>query len=480
MKTSFFSIFVLVAIFGVVKPRLPVRSPTAYSSQQASQPAYFVIKNVNVIPMTSPGAVIIQASVVIRNGYIESLNGAVTPEAVLIDGNGKWLIPGLIDMHVHTPTDFSLGPLVPTQPPDVTFNTQDIMTPFIANGVTTIVNLNANMDSFSQRKEIQKGQVTGPRIALAALINGGQGAGRRANTAQAGRQAVRDAKAEGYELIKLYSQLNIETYVAIIDEANKLGLKTVGHIPDAFGGKLRQAFVPHFGMVAHAEEFSKQANEFSDQEARRFARLAKENGTWLSPTLTAMVRIAEQARSLDNLKRLPELAYIHPLLQSKWLTANNYNQNTSPERVAYFDKLVRFHGQLVRAFKQAGVPMVAGTDTGVSGVVGGFSLQDELALLQQAGLTPEEVLLSATRLPATWLGINAQVGTIEAGKWADLVLLEANPLDDIKNTRTITGVFVNGHWLAKAQLRAMLAELANRNRASTDQFDWRKIMGNIK
>ena len=185
-----------------------------------------------------------------------------------------------------------------------------------------------------------------------------------------GRQAVRDAKQEGYEFIKLYSQLSTETYTAIIDEASKLGLKTIGHIPNAFQGKIEQAFVPHFGMVAHAEEFSKHAKAFSDQEARGFAQLAKANGTWLCPTLTAIVQIADQARSLDDLKASPTLRYVHPLLQSKWLTANNYNKNTSLERVAYFEKLINFQFQLVRAFKEAGVPIVVGTDAGGFGGCG--------------------------------------------------------------------------------------------------------------
>lgn len=472
----FYTLSLAITFFGFAHHSTTLSS-TAHPHKQVALQKYYVIKNVNIIPMTSPDKVVYNTTVVVRDGHIESLNGPIIKEAVVIDGKGKWLIPGLIDMHVHIPTDFSVRPGVPTQSPDITFNTQDIMTPYIANGVTTILNMNANMEAFSQRKEIEKGYVVGPRMALAALINGGNGSGRIANTTEEGRQAVRDAKAEGYEFIKLYSQLNIETYVAIIDETHKLGLKTVGHIPNAFQGKLEKAFVPHFDMVAHAEEFSKHAKDFNEQEATQFALLAKKNGTWVSPTLIAMVRIAEQARSLDSIKFLPSLSYVHPLLQSKWLTANNYNKNTSPERVAYFDKLIKFHFQLISAFDKAGVPMVTGTDAGISGVVGGFSLHDELELFQQAGLTPGNVLTSATRLSATWLGIDSIVGTIEVGKLADLVLLDANPLEDIKNTRKIAGIFVNGQWLAKAKLSAMLADLSRRYTASKGKYDWKKTMG---
>jgi hypothetical protein len=291
---------------------------------------------------------------------------------------------------------------------------------------------------------------------------------------------VKNAKVEGYDFIKVYSKLNIETYHAIIDEANKQGLKTIGHIPNAFQGKLEQAFIPHFGMVAHAEEFSKNSDSFSEKDALKFAKLSKDNDTWLSPTLTTMVWIAKQSHSVDSIKNLSSLKYVHPLLQSKWLTANNYIKNSSPENVTYIDNMVKFHFQLVKAFKDAGVPIVAGTDAGVSGVVAGFSLHDELELLVQAGLTPQEALNSATLLSAQWLGIEKQIGSIEIGKFADLILLEENPLTDIKNTRKIAGVFVNGNWLDKTELNEMLTDLANRNTAEKDKFDWKTFINKRK
>ncbi len=448
-----------------------------FSQSVISQIKQIVIKNVNIITMTAPNTVINNATITISGNRIDAINGVIPKNAEIIDGKGKWLMPGLIDMHVHVPTDGGpFGPKKPTQGATFFFDLQDYMTLNIANGVTTLFDLGSRVEHFGQRNEIAKGKVIGARMALSAMIDGGKGQGRRANTPEDGRQAVRSAKAEGYEFIKLYSELNIETFKAIIDEANKQGLKTVGHIPEAFKGKLKEAFVPHFGMVAHAEELAKHCVDYSEQEAQLFAQMLKENGTWLTNTLTTMVWIASEVRSLDELRASPTLQYVYPLLQSKWLTANKYNKMSSPENIAYFEKFVKFHVLLVKACKAAGVPMVVGTDASTSGVVDGFAVHDEMALLVEAGLTPEEVLISATRLPATWLGIDSEVGTVEVGKLADLILLDANPITDIKNTRKIAGVFVNGNWLDKTKINATLLDLSKRNTANKDKFDWKKTI----
>lgn len=447
-----------------------------YSQRQPTKQTIFAIKNVSVITMTASSAVIENATVVISNNLIQSINETIPKNAKIIDGKGKWLIPGLIDMHVHLPSDFNFGKRFPTQLPDLAFNTQDIMTPYIANGVTTLLDLNSNTNHIVQKKEIEKGYVVGPRMALAALIDGGEGQGRNVNNPEDGRQAVRSAKVEGYDFIKVYAYLNIETYKAIIDEANKQQLKVIGHIPDAFKGNLKDAFVKGFGMVAHAEELTNYAVEYNEQEAKAMATHMKENGTWLSPTLITMEMILSQVKSLNELKALPSLQYVHPLLQSKWLTANKYNKMSSSENIAHFEKYVKFNLLLVNACKKAGVPIVAGTDAGTSSVVSGFAIHDELELLVKAGLTNEEALKSATTLAAQWLAIDKQIGSIETGKFADLILLDGNPLTDIKNTRKIAGVFVNGNWLDKTKINAMLTDLAIRYTADKNKFDWKTIM----
>jgi len=431
----------------------------------------YVITNVNVIPMTDDNIIIENVTVLIQDDEIVSFNSAVPEHAVQIDGSGKWLMPGLIDMHVHDLADSNFNPAYPTEGPTAFFDTQDFMLLYVANGVTTVFNLNARPDHFGQRNEIVRGDVIGPRLALAFLIDGSD-SDNFATTPSDGRQSVRLAKAQGYEFIKAYTRLDAETYEAIIDEARIQGLKVNAHIPTAFLGRTEDAFVPHLGMVAHAEEYSKQTDTFTPEAAQQFARMTKENGTWVTPNLSNLVNIAEQARTLDGIINSPHLGYVHPLMQNKWTTSNQYNEGTNPERVAYFDELVDFHVLLVKAFKEAGVPMVAGTDAGTSGIIWGFSLHEELELLVEAGLTTEEALVSATHLPATWLEIDQHVGTVEVGKKADLILLDANPLDDITNTQRISGVFVDGEWVSRQKIDNMLLDLEVRNSLNKEDYVW--------
>ncbi|MGQ3678243.1 amidohydrolase family protein [Tenacibaculum discolor] len=432
----------------------------------------YVIKNVNIVPMTENNNVIENAIVVIHNNKIESINDSVPSKATIIDGKDKWLIPGLIDMHVHTLSNGSFSQGYATRGSTVNFDTQNLMTPYIANGVTTIFELSGRLGHFSQRDKIMDKSVIGPRMAIAAVIDG-KGNEIKAITPIEGRQSVRNAKGLGYRFIKVYTWLNEETFKAVIDEAEKQNMKVVGHIPTAFEDKpAEDLFVPHFGLIAHAEELSKQTNDFSYEKAQEFAHLAKENNTWLIPNLSNMVWILNQAKSSENIQNLSSLKYVHPLMQSKWLNSNRFS-GSSPKLIEFFNKQKDFHKQIVKAFKEEGVPMLAGTDAGISGIVWGFSLHDELELLVEAGLTTEEALASATRLPAEWLEIGDKIGTVETGKFADLILLDKNPLTDINNTRTISGVFVDGKWLDKTKIDTMLLKVAKWNDAHKEKYQWK-------
>lgn len=312
-------------------------------------------------------------------------------------------------------------------------------------------------------------------MALTGFIDGGfqyLGASLTANEA---RQAVRLAKNRGYQFVKLYSSLSKKAFTAAIQEAKKQNVKVVGHIPMSFVGDTASAFLPHFGLIAHAEELSKQTDDYSYENALNYARMAKKSDTWLIPNMSNMIWIIKQAESLDSIRGLSSLKYVHPLMQSKWLESNNYVQRT--KLIPHFQKQLDFHKLLVRAFREEGVPMVAGTDAGTSGIVWGFSLHDELKFLVDAGMTELEALEAATRLPAQWLGVGDKLGTVETGKWADLILVDANPLKDIKNTTKISGVFFNGNWIDKSTIDSMLIDLAFRNteRLGKKEYDWKEV-----
>lgn len=470
--TRYTYLFIVISLL-LYMSCIPQKSSETSKNSNNKQEKIYAIKNVTVIPMTANNTSIKNATVIIRDHKIDAINTSIPKNATIIDGTGKWLIPGLIDMHVHNLSDGKLSNTYPTKGITHNIDNQDFMLLYLANGVTTAFELTARVEHFGQRNEISKGNVIGPRIALAFLIDD-NGSLSSANTPETGRQTVRIAKAQGYEFIKVYTRLNIPTYKAIIDEAQKLNMKVIGHIPMAFKGKTKEAFVPNFGMIAHAEELSKQTDTYTYEKAQEFAQLAKQNGTWLTPNMSNMVWIIDQARSLDCIRNSPNFKYIHPLMQSKWLYSNNYRSRT--KLIPYFQKQLDFHKLIVKAFKEAGVPMVAGTDAGTSGIIWGFSLHDELQLMVDAGLTPEETLQAATRLPATWLGIANKVGTIEEGKLADLILLEKNPLEDIRNTQKISGVFANGKWVDKIIIDRMLDDLAKRNTNNLhkDKYNWKK------
>jgi len=467
----------LLTLFAVVSFSLNAQNN---SQRHLQEDTTYVINNINIIPMTEGNKIIEDATVVIKENKIYSINNKSIPEnSIVIEGKDKWLIPGLIDMHVHNLASSSPWVLYPTKGPLVNYDTQALMTLYVTNGVTTVFELSARPEHIGQRNEITRGDVIGPRMALAALIDG-EGMSMTATNPSDGRQAVRIAKAEQYEFIKVYSKLNEKTYKAIIDEAQQQNMKVVGHIPTVFEGKpAKDFFVPHFGLIAHAEELSKQTNDYSYEQAEAFARLAKENGTWLIPNLSNMESIIKQAESLENIENMPSFKYVHPLMQSKWMTANRYN-GSSEKLIKYFQKQADFHKLIVKAFKAHNVPMVAGTDAGISGIVWGFSLHDELELLVEAGLTNEEALTSATRLGARWLEIDDKIGTIETGKFADIILLEKNPLEDIRNTRKIFGVFVNGKWIDRNKMDSMLTDVEKWNNANKEKYDWKALLNSLK
>jgi imidazolonepropionase-like amidohydrolase len=394
--------------------------------------------------------------------------------AEVIDATGKFLIPGLWDMHVHITGVYSLKL-------------------FVANGVTGVRDMHAFYPPllFAMRKAVRSGRQLGPRIVAAgALIDGPKpvwpGSLKAAN-AEEGRAAVRQLKKQGADFIKVYSGLPRDAFFAIAAEAKKQGLSFAGHVPEsvsaAEASDAGQKSMEHLYGVwvacsAKEKELRKeavdtltragspgllgavvraQARAIDSQDASKtaalFTRFAK-NGTWQCPTFTVLRALAFLDQ--EKFRADPRVKYMGPEIRPMWAPKGERTRRIR-EHSADLKRVYRKSLPLVRAMHRAKVPLLAGSDTPNPYCFPGFSLHDELALLVEAGLTPRQALQTATLNPARFLGRQKDLGTVAKGKLADLVLLSADPLADIKNTQKIAAVVVNGKLLKRADLDKLLA-----------------------
>ena len=385
-----------------------------------------------------------------------------------VDGRGKFLIPGLWDMHVH----MVFGDWFPRG--------KEITLPlFIANGITGVRDMGGELDVLQQwRKEITAGTLLGPRMVISGpMLDGPQPrfpSSVAIKTPEDGRRAVDDLKRRGADFIKLQSLLPRDAVFAIAEEARQQGITFVGHVPDAVraseasnaGQKSFEHLIGIFeGSSPLEDEFIKGAKTESKflstyDPARAealFALLAK-NQAWQCPTLVwerGGNLIDEKDFAHDSrAKYVP--AYWKDVTWKRFTDQVMHEFNT--DDLATRKRFVEKELEVVNAMHRAGIPFLAGTDTppGVY-IFPGFSLHEELQRFVAAGFTPMEALQTATLNPAQFLGLQDRLGTIEQGKLADMVLLDANPLEDIGNTQKIAAVIVNGRYLSRADLDKMLA-----------------------
>jgi imidazolonepropionase-like amidohydrolase len=483
MRTKF--CLSLVALVQVCAGSLAQEKPAAAISPGSASTATY-ITHVRVVD-PEHGKEIQDRTVIISGDRISEVRdskGMKPPAgAKVVDGRSKYLIPGLWDMHVHAVFDERLDSMFPT---------------FVANGVLGIRDMGTSMplaEIDQLRKETAGGSRLGPRIVAAGPILDGRPKPLRPNflainTPEEGREAVRRLKTGGADLIKVYSQLSRDSFLAIVDEAKKQNIPFAGHVPfsvsaleasDAGQKSMEHLWGIYLACSSREEELRSEmlkggvnlpgserirleldeaAASYDEHKAAKvFAHLAK-NGTWMVPTFTAVLRDSEilSVRVTTD----PRLKYIPPAIQKRWTEAASAGAAIKSKS---FDRKI----QVVGAIHQAGVPLLAGTDTAwiQPYTYAGFSLHDELALLVRAGLTPMESLQTATINPARFLGMEKDLGTIEKGKVANLVLLDADPLADIHNTTKISEVFLGGKEFEGPALDQMLksAEAAAKSAA---------------
>lgn len=438
-------------------------------------------------------------TVLIRDGKIASISrGDDVPQGVsLIDGNGKFMIPGLVDSHVHlqrSPNDLLL---------------------YVANGVTQIRSMGGSDSDLELREEINNGRI-GPRLYVSSpSMNSAEGfsaAGPipawipesvviwfienvyNTHSTASAEEAENDARLfieRGYDGIKLYGFLNTESYRAILDVAEELKVPTVGHLPDTM--PLSELRITHVGEIAHIEELVKallnEFGSFNSQGGRAFLEFVESrkdeiaadlvaNDIAVHSTLRFSESIGDQVFDLEAAIADTPLEYANPgivegsaPLEFGWLPGNNKFEayaGDTPEEIAsnrgFWVAREEAHRILLRAMVEAGVTTLAGTDANGWLSVPGFSLHDELRSLHRAGMTTAQALHAATAAPAGRIDSNA--GVLDVGRRADLVLLDRNPLVDIENTSTIDAVVLNGRFLDRVRLDAMLDAVKAANAAS--------------
>jgi len=431
-----------------------------------------VIHNVTIID-TRSGEARPHRTVIVRDGKVVEITDASAHKAlkgaVNVNGTAKYLIPGLWDMHVH----IIFGAWFP--------RAKDITLPlFIANGVTGVRDMGSELEPLLQwRDQIDGGKLIGPRMWIAGPMLDGPKPRFPSSVAVAtpedGRRAVDDLKKRGVDFIKLQSLIPRDAVFAIADEAKKQNITFVGHVPDSVrasemsnaGQKSFEHLIGIFeGSSPLEDKFlsgKKLENEFlstydPSRAAALFALLAK-NQTWQCPTL-----VWERGGNLIEMQDFSHDARAR-YVPAEWkdVTWKRFTEAVHEMNVDDLGTRQRFVEKeldVVRAMHKAGVPFLAGTDTppGVY-IFPGFSLHEELQRFVAAGFTPLEALQTATLNPARFLGMEDKLGTVEKGKIADLVLLDANPLDDIHNTQKIAGVVANGRYFSRADLDKMLADV---------------------
>jgi imidazolonepropionase-like amidohydrolase len=374
---------------------------------------------------TVAGRALPEMTVVISGDRITAVGAAksvkVPRGAQVLDGRGKFLIPGLWDMHAHL---FATLPLDPNDPAP-----RDFFVPLlVSSGITGVRSM---WDDPGAIRRLRASPGVPRIISCGPIVDGPQpylpGSIACAN-AQQGRDAVRRLKADGVDFIKVYSWLPRDVYFAIAREARAVGIPFAGHVPNSI--TLEEA------SDAGQKSFEHLMGMDSVDPQKAPALFAKfvQNGTWQTPTLTALRGLT----FLNNPERLndPRISSLPPLIQQYWKSGGagvRSDEETFQRQLA-----------LVAAMHRAGVKILAGTDTPNPFVFPGTSLHDELALLVDAGFTPLQSLQSATIRPAEYLGMTDRLGSVAPGKFADLVLLDADPLTDIANTRRIAAVVLNG------------------------------------
>lgn len=432
----------------------------AWGAQPPSTPRSVAFVGVNVLPMTGE-RVIENATVLVVDGVIAAIgvDGSVAAprDAHRIEAKGRYLIPGLAEMHAHVPGSSATR----------TYR-DDVLFLYAANGVTLARGMLGAPEHLQLRGDLAAHRLLGPRLYTSGpSINGNS-----AKTPDAAARMVREQKAAGYDFIKLHPGLSRDTFLAMAQAAHEVGIDFAGHVSTDVGLALSlergQKTIDHldgYMQVLVPEDARQQPNSddmfgfplAAHVEPQRFGdavRMTRAAGTWNAPTQTLLDNFVGEL-SAEALEQRPEMRYVPVNLRAQYRKAKSSLAAQAPPAQA--EAFLEARRKLIKALHDGGARLLLGSDAPQVYNVPGFSAHRELQALVRAGLSPYEALQIGTAAPAEFFGESGRYGTIVVGAEADLILLRANPLQDIANTQQIEGVMVRGRWLDRAFLDRELA-----------------------
>ena len=416
--------------------------------------------NVTVIPMDRERSVRGQ-TVVVRGARITEIgpSSEVKPPrgSQVVNGRGKFLIPGLAEMHAHIP-----GGEVPDSLVERTLFL------YVSRGITTVRGMLGHPRHLDLRARVTRGGLLAPTI----YTSGPSFNGNSVPTPGAAARMVTEQKAAGYDFLKIHPGIDGEVFDTLAATARRLGIRLAGHVPLDVG--LERALESGYVTIDHLDGYI-EAVVRNGQESKFFGlnlgaridesrvpvliRATKESGVWNVPTQVLMENLVP-GTTLEELQGQPEMRYVSPETLSKWAETKRTLLAETGSTPASAARVMEVRRRLIKALHTAGAGLLLGSDAPQIYNVPGFSTHRELETLVAAGLTPYQALETGTRNIAVFFGTLPKTGTVEVGKMADLILLDANPLTDVRNTARQSGVMLRGRWLPKSVIESRLAAIA--------------------
>ena len=443
-------------------PTLLTVAFTLAASFASAESTVFV--NVNVIPMTTE-TVLGGRTVIVIDGEITVIGDVddtrVPDDAVVVDGTDRFLMPGLAEMHGHVPG------------PD-SDSLERVLHLYVANGITTVRGMLGQPSHLELRSALQRGETLGPRL----FTSGPSLNGRSVTSPERASSMVEEQYAAGYDFLKIHPGLTREEFDAMAATADRVGMRFAGHVPEDVG--IDRALAAGIATIDHLDGYMESllrphddpsgglsglfgvfiADQADETKIAGIVAATVEAGTWNVPTDSLFRHWASSETGPDDMVDWPEMKYMPADTVARWYRAKrdmlddvNYHPDTAARAVALRQKLIL---ELHR--NEAG--LLLGSDSPQIFNVPGFAIHRELEYLVDAGLTPFEALQAGTANPAIFFGKRDKFGVVKTSAAADLILLDANPLEDIANTRRIHGVMIRGRWLPRRELDELLDRLA--------------------